>query len=156
MCMCLSKNIVFGEPMPCPRPSSCPVPMMCPVRSACLQPCPSAGQPYRGSRCKNTKIIRLFLHFPPRFCTKGFFLCKTEKRKGRHPVENASLFLLCDTTTVVTCLYFSAGSMAFQMIAAKAPPTKGPTMKIHKLASAVPPWKMAGASERAGFTEVPV
>ena len=52
--------------------------------------------------------------------------------------------------------YFSAGSMTFQMQAAKAPPTKGPTMKIQRLASAVPPWKMAGASERAGFTEVPV
>ena len=46
--------------------------------------------------------------------------------------------------------------MIFQMHAARAPPTKGPTMKIQRLANAVPPWKMAGASERAGLTEVPV
>ena len=52
--------------------------------------------------------------------------------------------------------YFSEGSIIFQMHAARAPPTKGPTMKIQRLANAVPPWKMAGASERAGLTEVPV
>ena len=47
-------------------------------------------------------------------------------------------------------------SMIFQMQAAKAPPMNGPTMKIHRLASAVQPWNTAGAIERAGFTEVPV
>ena len=43
-----------------------------------------------------------------------------------------------------------------QMQAARMAPTNGPTMKIHKFCNAVPPWKMAGASERAGFTLVPV
>ena len=52
--------------------------------------------------------------------------------------------------------YLSAGSIIFQMPAAQAPPTNGPTMKIQRLARAVPPWKMAGAIERAGFTLVPV
>jgi hypothetical protein len=52
--------------------------------------------------------------------------------------------------------YFSDGSMSFQMPAAQAPPTKGPMMKIQRLVRAVPPWKMAGAILRAGFTEVPV
>ena len=51
--------------------------------------------------------------------------------------------------------YFSV-SMSFQMPAAQAPPTNGPTMKIQRLASAVPPSKMAGAIERAGLTDVPV
>ena len=51
--------------------------------------------------------------------------------------------------------YFSL-SINFQIPAAQAAPTKGPTMKIQRLAKAVPPWKMAGAIERAGFTEVPV
>ena len=52
--------------------------------------------------------------------------------------------------------YFSFVSISFQIPAAQAPPTNGPTMKIHKLARAVPPWKMAGAKERAGLTDVPV
>ena len=53
-------------------------------------------------------------------------------------------------------LYFSVGSMSFQMPAAQAAPTSGPTMNIQRLVSAVPPSKKAGASERAGLTEVPV
>ena len=52
--------------------------------------------------------------------------------------------------------YFLAGCIIFQIPAAQAPPMKGPTMKIQRLARAVPPWKMAGAIERAGFTDVPV
>ena len=52
--------------------------------------------------------------------------------------------------------YFLAGWIIFQMPAAQAPPTNGPTMKIQRLVRAVPPWKMAGANERAGFTDVPV
>jgi hypothetical protein len=55
----------------------------------------------------------------------------------------------------VSPTYFSL-SMSFQIPAAQAPPTNGPTMKIQRFARAVPPWKMAGAIERAGFTEVPV
>ena len=51
--------------------------------------------------------------------------------------------------------YFSV-SIIFQTNEAKAAPTNGPTMKIQRLASAVPPWKIAGAIERAGFTDVPV
>ena len=58
------------------------VPMMCPVRSACLQPCPSAGQPYRGSRWKNTKIIRLFCIYPHVFAQKGSFCVRRRKEKG--------------------------------------------------------------------------
>ena len=53
-------------------------------------------------------------------------------------------------------IYYFSVSISFQIPAAQAPPTNGPTMKIHRLASAVPPWNTAGAIERAGFTEVPV
>lgn len=52
--------------------------------------------------------------------------------------------------------YFSSVSIAFQSIAAIAPPTSGPTMKIQRFVSAVPPWKSAGPIERAGLTDVPV
>jgi hypothetical protein len=52
--------------------------------------------------------------------------------------------------------YFSDGSISFQIPAAQAPPTNGPTMKIQRLARAVPPWNTAGAILRAGFTLVPV
>ena len=52
--------------------------------------------------------------------------------------------------------YFLAGCIIFQIPAAQAPPTNGPTMKIQRLARAVPPWNTAGAIERAGFTDVPV
>ena len=47
-------------------------------------------------------------------------------------------------------------SIAFQAKAAIAAPMNGPTIKIQRLVSAVPPWNNAGAIERAGFTEVPV
>lgn len=51
---------------------------------------------------------------------------------------------------------YSLVSMTFQIPAAARAPTKGPTMKIQRLVRAVPPWKMAGAILRAGFTLVPV
>ena len=44
----------------------------------------------------------------------------------------------------------------FQTPAAKAPPARGPRMKIQSCFSASPPWKRAGPMERAGLTEVPV
>ena len=57
--------------------------------------------------------------------------------------------------------YFSSGSITRQITEAKAAPTKGPTMKIQRLLSAVtgPPIncaKIAGPIERAGLTDVPV
>lgn len=45
--------------------------------------------------------------------------------------------------------------MHFQMSAAMAAPTKGPTIKIHNCCKATPPSKRAGPIERAGFTDVP-
>ena len=48
------------------------------------------------------------------------------------------------------------GSTIFHTPAANAAPTKGPTMNIHRLDKAVPPWKSAGPMERAGLTDVPV
>ena len=47
-------------------------------------------------------------------------------------------------------------SMIFQTQALSAAPINGATMKIQRLVSAVPPWKMAGAMLRAGLTDVPV
>ena len=54
-----------------------------------------------------------------------------------------------------------AGSITRQITLANAPPTKGPTMKIHKLLNAEtgPPAhcaRKAGPIERAGLTDVPV
>ena len=53
-------------------------------------------------------------------------------------------------------VYSFSVSITFQIPAAIAAPTNGPTMNIQRLERAVPPWKKAGAKERAGFTDVPV
>ena len=67
-----------------------------------------------------------------------------------YPIYNVGL------RYVLLFIYFSLTSISFQIPAAQAPPTNGPTMKIQRFVSAVPPWKTAGAIERAGFTLVPV
>ena len=54
------------------------------------------------------------------------------------------------------CNYSGLVSIALHIKAAIDAPISGPTMKIHKLAKAVPPWKSAGPIERAGLTDVPV
>ncbi len=49
-----------------------------------------------------------------------------------------------------------AGSIAFQISAASAPPQRGATINTQRSDRACPPSNKAGPMLRAGFTEVPV
>ena len=71
-------------------------------------------------------------------------------------MEKPFCYLQNGLSRIRTLLFYLVGSMSFHIPAAHAPPTNGPTMKIQRFARAVPPWKIAGAIERAGFTDVPV
>lgn len=59
-------------------------------------------------------------------------LLSPTKKRRLHPHGASLLFQQFKILIFVSNIYYSAGAVTFHTPAAKAPPTNGPTMNIHK------------------------